>query len=276
MLRYICSVATETTRRSGREYVSLGSSFTAGPGISPRALSRPRRAGQSLLNYPHLLAGPLGLDLVDVSSSGATVADVRTTSQLGQPPQIETLTPSTDLVTLTVGGNDLGYVGSLYAAFLPRWARRVPLLGGRLVRAAAPASRIDRREHVTGAVAQLLADVQARAPRATVVCVDYLTVLPFAFRDDLPIDASDHARLLDLAADLNGALAEAAHRHGVALIAASERSADHHAWSAEPWTTGWSRSGPSSAFHPNPAGMAEVSTLLRALLDEERERSDRD
>ena len=59
-------------------YVALGSSVAAGPGIRPSADGAPFRAGRSARNYPHLVAEQLGLDLVDVTYSGATTANVLT------------------------------------------------------------------------------------------------------------------------------------------------------------------------------------------------------
>jgi len=100
-------------------YVALGSSMAAGPGISPRADGSPYLAGRSARNYPHLVAARLGLDLVDVTYSGATAAHVLTASQNGARPQIDALDGSEALVTVTIGGNDVGYVPFLYAAGIP-------------------------------------------------------------------------------------------------------------------------------------------------------------
>ena len=112
-----------------RRYVALGSSMAAGPGIRPRADGAPFFAGRSARNYPHLVAEMLGLDLVDVTYSGATTANVLSEPQHGAPPQIEALDGSEDLVTITIGGNDVGYVPLLFAAGLPRIARSLPLFG---------------------------------------------------------------------------------------------------------------------------------------------------
>jgi len=125
--------------------VSLGSSFAAGPGIAPRATGRPRKAGQSRRHYPHRLAEPLDLDLVDATSKGATVVHIMTRSQFGQPPQIEAVTTSTKLATLTVGGNDLGYTASLYAACIPPWVSRVSFVADRHRLATEPSRNADRR-----------------------------------------------------------------------------------------------------------------------------------
>ncbi len=72
------------------------------------------------------------------------------------------------------------------------------------------------------------------------MCIDYLTVLPATFRDDLPLNAAQHQRILALADDLNGALAAAARHQQVELVSASQHSVECHAWSGDPWTTGWS------------------------------------
>src|SRR5262249_29760263 len=100
-------------------YVALGSSMASGPGIAPRADGAPWPAGRSARNYPHLVASKLGLDLVDVTYSGATTAHVLRNRQFGAPPQVEALNGSEALVTVTIGGNDVGYVPLLMAACMP-------------------------------------------------------------------------------------------------------------------------------------------------------------
>ena len=122
------------TPTRGTRYVAIGSSFAAGPGITPPATGRPTKARQSQRNYPHLVSRQCGLDLHDVTSSGATVENVLHTSQFGQPPQIAAVTARTDLVTITIGGNDIGYIPSRIAACPPDWISKVPVLGHRLPR----------------------------------------------------------------------------------------------------------------------------------------------
>src|SRR6478752_1689707 len=122
-------------------YVALGSSMAAGPGIRPSADGAPFRAGRSARNYPHLVAEKLGLDLVDVTHSGATTANILTDPQNGTPPQADALEGSEDLVTVTIGGNVAGYVPLLMAAWLPHIVRRLPLLGRVMREMLDPAAR---------------------------------------------------------------------------------------------------------------------------------------
>ena len=93
---------------AGAKYVALGSSYAAGPGIPTQSGGVCTRSSH---NYANLVAAKLKLSLVDVSCSGATTANVLTTSQ-GTNSQIDAVTSDTSLVTFTVGGNDIGYTAT--------------------------------------------------------------------------------------------------------------------------------------------------------------------
>ena len=152
--------------------------MAAGPGIRPSAEGAPLRAGRSARNYPHLVAEKLGHDLVDVTYSGATTANVLTDSQHGAPPQIAALDGSEVLVTITIGGNDAGYVQLLFAAALPRVVRSVPVIGGLLCEQLDPAARDRALAGVAESLKAVGRTVRQRSPRAKVLFVDYLTLLP--------------------------------------------------------------------------------------------------
>jgi len=174
-------------------YVALGSSMAAGPGIRPSAAGAPFRAGRSERNYPHLVAERLGLDLVDVTYSGATTANVLTDSQHGAPPQVEALDGSEDLVTVTIGGNDAGYVPLLTVAGLPRIVRSVPLLGGVVRDMLDPTARDRALVGVAESLKAVGRTLRQRSPRAKVLFVDYLTLLPPAGTPAPPLSDVDVA-----------------------------------------------------------------------------------
>ena len=71
---------------------------------------RMRRGGQVARTRTNhtLVAQRLGLDLVDVTYSGATTAHVLTDRRNNAPPQAGVLDGSESLVTITIGGNDVG------------------------------------------------------------------------------------------------------------------------------------------------------------------------
>jgi lysophospholipase L1-like esterase len=245
-------------------YVALGSSMAAGPGIRPSAPGAPFGSGRSSRNYAHLVAAHLNLDLIDVTFSGATTAHVLAERQRSAPPQIEALDGSEELVTITIGGNDVGYVPLLMAASLPWPARLLPAIGALFDRGA----REQALDGVGNSLRAVGDAVRQRAPRAPVVFVDYLTLLPPDGVSATPLSAADADLGRYIAARLEEATAAAAQATGCELVRAGAASRNHHPWSAEPWTVGagWPLPWRPAPFHPNAAGMRAVADLVAAQV----------
>lgn len=250
-----------------KRYVAIGSSMAAGPGIGPRAKGAPWGSGRSARNYPHLVARRCGLDLVDVTFSGATTAHVLADRQRGVPPQICAVDGSESLVTITVGGNDVGYIPLLMAASLPRAVRRLPLLGPRMSELLDGDARNRALDAVFESLCAVGLAVRERAPRARVFFVDYLTVLPPVGTPAAPLSEADADLGRHVAATLEGLTADAAAATGCEVVRAAAASREHHAWSAEPWTTrpGVPLPGRAAPLHPNAAGMTAAAELVCAL-----------
>jgi lysophospholipase L1-like esterase len=242
--------------------------MAAGPGIRPGAEGAPFRAGRSARNYPHLVAKRLGLDLVDVTYSGATTANVLTDSQHGAPPQADALDGSERLVTVTIGGNDVGYVPLLMAAGLPRAVRFVPLLGGVIREMLDPTARDRALVDVAEALKEVGRTLRQRAPRARVLFVDYLTLLPPAGSAP-PLADVDVVLGRRIAETLERLTGEAAADTGCEWVRVAEASREHHAWSTEPWTTkpGLPLPGRTAPLHPNATGMRAVADLIVDLIE---------
>jgi lysophospholipase L1-like esterase len=257
-----------------RRYVALGSSMAAGPFIPPRATGSSRRAGRSARNYPHLAAASLGLDLVDVTFPGATTANLLQDKQFGVPPQIDTLDGSETLVTVTIGGNDVGYVPLLTAACLPWPAHRIPFLGSRIQSLRDRSARDRDLDEVAASLHEVGDALRRRAPKARVLFVDYLTILPPTGQKASPLSDSDADLGRHIAARLESLTADAAKDTRCELVRAGAASRDHHAWSADPWTTRFSvpLPGRPMPMHPNTEGMQAVADLVttqvRAALPE--------
>jgi lysophospholipase L1-like esterase len=254
-----------------KRYVALGSSMAAGPGIRPRAAGAPWWSGRSAHNYAHLVAARLNLELIDVTFSGATTAHVLADHQRGQPPQITALDGSESLVTVTIGGNDVGYIPLLMAASLPHTARRLPLLGGRISELLDRDTRDRALAEVFHSLCAIGAALRERAPGARVCFVDYLTMLPPAGTPAPPLTQTDADLGRHVAATLERLTAEAATATGCEIVRAAAASREHHAWSAKPWTTrparyGLPLPGRPAPLHPNGAGMRAVAELVAAQL----------
>jgi lysophospholipase L1-like esterase len=247
-------------------YVALGSSFAAGPGVGRRRPGSPRRAGRSSSNYAALYAARAGLELCDVTFSGATAAELLDGQDGAGAPQIEAVTAGTDLVTVTGGGNDVGFIGRLTLESQVWPLRALPAIRREMAETVALTD--ERLDGLGATFDRLLGEVRRRAPGARVVLVDYLTVLP-------PDPAVPTGRLRAPVAAWGRAVAErlsaetraAASRHGCGFVAAGEASRERHAWSASPWTRAygmWPRDG--APFHPNQAGMRAVAALLEPAV----------
>ena len=251
-----------------KRYVALGSSMAAGPGIRPRAAGAPRWSGRSARNYPHLVAERLNLELVDVTFSGATTAHVLADHQHGRPPQVAALNGSESLVTVTIGGNDVGYVPLLTAAALPRIARGLPLLGGRIGELLDRDTRDRALADVFDSLCAVGTALRQRSAGARVFFVDYLTLLPPAGTPAPPLSDSDADLGRHVAATLERVTAEAAAATGCEIVRAAEASRQHHAWSAGSWTTkpGVPLPGRPAPLHPNRAGKRAVAHRVAAQL----------
>ncbi len=253
----------------GSHYVAMGSSFAAGAGIPPLQENVPERCGRSQVNDANLLAAELSLNLTDNGCGGAVTAHL-----LGAwnelPPQIEGVTEATRLVTITVGGNDLNYVGGLFMASCHAGIARNFLADGE-TRECPPVPTPGEEDYasVEDSLVSVVDAVRARAPNARIVLVQYVRLVPDTLCDQT-LMAEEHATTLRrLGQRLAEATAAAASRSGVELLAVDQASARHTPCDAEPWAVGFTEDFDSTGgapWHPTPAGHAAIARMLAEML----------
>ena len=248
------------------QLVALGSSFAAGPGLLPRVQNSPRAAGRSTQNYAHLVGAALGAEVTDVTYSGATVAQLRSGTSRAAP-QVSAVTASTTVVTVTAGGNDVGYLPALTLASLPRALGRVARARQRVRELTDPAMMTSRFTDLAQHLPGLIDDIRAVAPTARIVLVGYLTVLPPIGFDTHPLPPEVASWGRSCAVRLRDTTRDAAETTGADFLDIPLASQDHHAWAAEPWTRRFHYSLREGApYHPNAAGMQAVADRLFDLL----------
>jgi lysophospholipase L1-like esterase len=247
---------------AGSHYVALGSSFAAGPGITQPADVPGTRCARSADNYAHQLARRRGLELTDVSCSGATTQHLLAAwNEL--PPQLDALRPDTRLVTVTIGGNDLGYMAGLIGASCHALQPEAACRG-------VPAPSERDYAGVAERLQRIAVQVHRRSPQARLVFVDYVTVLPPAggcALTPLPEADAETARAID--ARLRQITATVARGNGAQLLEASRVTRAHHACAAEPWINGYAKpdaAAPQAFYHPKLAGMTAVAEALDQAL----------
>lgn len=246
----------------GARYVAMGSSFAAGPGVGPNTPDTPARCGRGMLNYPNLVAAQLKLQLVDATCSGAKTEHV-----LGPwnevPPQIDSVNAQTRLVTITIGGNDVAFVGNIFAAVCEKAITRDPRCQ--------PWQSISEDEWKGDEerMRKIVREVRTRAPNARIVFVDYITVLP-AKANCAAIAMSDErlAYSRAVAKRLAAMTARVARDEGAQVLKFSRLSKTHAPCSDEPWSNGLTApAGDGIPVHPNKAGHRAAATALINFLN---------
>lgn len=268
---------------AGSVYVALGSSFAAGPGLAPP--NEGGRCMRSRMNYAAQLAAKRKLALIDVSCSGA-----RTEHILGSwgelPAQLDAVTARARLVTMTIGGNDLNYIGGLMAASCREVARRAGTANPTCPSPPAPDEAAWTR--VEANLRTIAARVRQQAPLARLIVITYPVVLPEgAPCEASPMTAAQAEAGRAVAARLATLTAKVAQDAGVELLDAAALSKGHDACAASPWMSGYRAAdnpfaalrptspAPAGApaparivvpYHPNLAGMTAIAAALDSRL----------
>jgi lysophospholipase L1-like esterase len=266
------SAASTTTKAANvlrGSYVALGDSYTAGLGI-PEQAGATAGCGQSTSSYPYLVARTLRLDLTDMSCSSATIADMTAAQPTGDgtnPAQLGALSSGTALVTVSIGGNDIGLIDIVTKCTeLDLVPALIPGLGSSTLTpceafyTSGGTDQIGQRiQSVTGHLADTLTQIRERAPHARVYVVGYPDLLPAGgggCGGALGITAGDIAFLNREEVRLNGALEQVARAAGDGYVDTYTPSQGHDACSAPAsrWLEPLLTTSAAAPLHPNAAG----------------------
>ncbi|KFF94683.1 hypothetical protein IQ62_46200 [Streptomyces scabiei] len=266
------------------EWVALGDSYTAG--VIPAAgdvFEVPRdgceRTDQS---YPQAIDRDLGslIELTNVSCGAATIEDITFNAQqpIGRhlppfsedpdypfppvPPQSEAVGSGTDVVTVGVGGNTLGFAQILLTCLqlgdgsggvgTPCRDDLADDIPGRLTK-------------VSGDYKEMLTVLHERAPHAKVLTVGYPTVIPEDTSKCRYNDWEQFASITpgdldwlrdDVLEPLNAVIEKAAGAQGDTFVGLSDSSRNHSVCDSGKWVEGVFTTFPTElAFvHPNARG----------------------
>jgi lysophospholipase L1-like esterase len=241
------------TPKGKPDYVALGSSFAAGAGLGKLEEGSPLLCARSINGYPQQLARMLRLSIVDMSCGGAVTKNLPKSGQFFQGPQIRTITPETRLVTITAGGNDIGYIGDLSLLA----GRKDKTLFGWLVRSTWKGPKTAEGRDWAGLEAELTATLKAiheKAPDAKVVVATYPTILPPGGTcARLGLTAGEAALMRNVGDRLAATTRAAAQKGGAGVVDMNALGTAHHACSQTPWVRGWTNAS-GAPFHPTLAG----------------------
>jgi lysophospholipase L1-like esterase len=255
-----------------KSYVALGDSYTAGPLIADQE----QGSGGCLRsdhNYPHLIAAALRVPTFrDASCSGAGTEDMTSPQNVNpgpaNPPQFDRLDKSTQLVTIGIGGNDIGFEEIIRACATAD--RSSTPCQDRFLHGSTDEIK-DRIATAGPKVGDVLAGIRKRSPKARVFVVNYLSILPETGSGcwpQLPFGDADVPYLRAKQHELNAELAKEAKAKKAKVVDAFTPSVGHDA--CQPTGIRWVE--PIIGFtgaapvHPNQLGMECTAAAALAKI----------
>ena len=253
------SVATPTTSapallQSGDKYVSLGSSLASGFGIAMQSES----CGRSSRNLGQLVAAEFELSLTDVSCGAAVIPNILDMAQGTAKPQIEFVTPDTKLITVVIGGNDIGFNGTALVCGDPSTV------------CTAPTGLAENEAALEGKLVTMLKAIKAKAPDAIVVLVTYPREFPLENCAALSLTDAELSMLRNMGDALQNSLVAAAQQTDVILVDPYSVDGDHTACAPESdrWTSGYKvATGEGFAYHPTALGHEVMASLVADAIN---------
>lgn len=253
-------------------YVALGDSYTSGPGI-PDQVPGSYLCFRSDHNYPSLIAQALKpASFTDVSCAGATTGSMTGLQGLAAP-QFNALGVQDRLVTVGIGGNDVGFalvaiVCLVLAPLDPSGAPcRAHYTSGGTDQVAAAI------EQTAPKIAAVLQGIHQRAPRARVLLIGYPDILPASASDcapgvNDPLAAGDIPWLNGEEKALNRMLARQAAANDATYVDTYRSSIGHDACQVPGtrWIEGVVDVQNAFTIHPNALGMLSDARQILAVL----------
>ncbi|MFB8207842.1 SGNH/GDSL hydrolase family protein [Streptomyces sp. NPDC048567] len=235
----IAQPASASSSAAAGGYVALGDSYSSGVGAGSY-LSDSGDCKRSTKAYPYLWAAANSpSSFTFVACSGATSSTVAS-GQLGA------LSSSTSLVSVTAGGNDVGFADVMQDC----------VLSGESACISAVNAAVGKMNNtLPSGLSSLYSSIHSKAPQAHVVVLGYPRF--YKIGGSCVVGLSDKARTaINNASDvLNGVIAKQAANAGFTFSGVADEFTGHELCSGDPWLH--SVSIPvSNSYHPKPEGQS--------------------
>ena len=256
------------TAEAAPRYTALGDSFAAGP-LIPLQLS-PLGCLKSSNNYGRIAQRTLlYAEYRDATCSGARTDHMFVAQNVSpgpNPPQLDSLSTETELVTINIGGNDIGFseLAQNCVSILPfgspcrdRYTRNGDQISARI---AATEPKVDA----------VLDGIRARSPGARVLVLSYSAIFPHAPSTGcwpkMPVTPRDVVWLRAKHEELNAMLARQATANEAVLVDVYGASVgrDACAGSTVRWVEPYVPANAAAPLHPNLRGMQAMAAMVVA------------
>lgn len=229
------------------EYAAIGDSFAAGTGARSYLDTSCYRSSKS---YPKLLDADANLRLVAFPAcSGASTVEV-----ISQ--QVPAIPSTTRVVTVTVGGNDVGFADVMRTCFAAVSSSCPSYIAAGAATAASP--------EFAASIRNVVDQVQAKAPNAKVIVTGYPLLFHLnASGVNTKYTWADEVNLETV--KLNDVIEANAVAAGAVFVDAEGPFAGHGIGSSSPWINDWSLWRYVDSFHPNATGYTAYAAALRTV-----------
>ena len=255
-------------------FVALGDSYAAGPLIPLQV--EPYGCLKSNNNYGSIAQRKLKYEAYrDMTCSGAETEDMTQPQGVSpgpNPPQFDALDAGTRLVTLTIGGNDIGF-----SSIAEDCINTTPANTGHPCMDKYVVNGVDevsaRIAATAPKVAAVLQGIRARSPEAKILVVNYPAIFPHTGTrgcwPQIPVADGDVVWLRSKQVELNQMIAAQTAANGATLVDAYAASRGHDACKLPVirWVEPAVPASAAAPVHPNLTGMQAMAKLVAAAAN---------
>ena len=210
--------ATSADAASGARYVALGDSYSSGEGAGSYSGGSCDRSAYA---YPQQWANANGpASFAFVACSGATTSDVLSS-------QVSSLSTSTTLVSITIGGNDVGFSSVMETCVLESTSSCESAVAAAEAKIANP---------LPGELDSTLQTIRKDAPSARILVLDYPELYDLSKSSScIGLSTADRTALDQGADQLDSAISAAAARNGDTFLDVRSQFSGHEICDSSSW-----------------------------------------
>jgi lysophospholipase L1-like esterase len=231
------------------KYAALGDSYSAGYGANSTNLDS--SCGRNTYAYPYLVAQQKGYALNFLACGGAVTGDVINN-------QVPSIASDTKVVTITIGGNDIGFTSLIVACTTLGCSSQIA------------SSQNQINTQLPAKLDATYAAIKAKAPSARVIVLGYgrpFRIPPQTCLAATGVSSSEETSLTALVDSLNNTIKARAQAAGFTYADPTSYWAGHDVCASNPFTNGLTIFHASDSYHPTRNGYsAGYTPLVRSIV----------
>ncbi|MFC8682272.1 SGNH/GDSL hydrolase family protein [Microbacterium ureisolvens] len=227
-------------------YAAVGDSFAAGVGAGSYLDTSCYRSSRS---YPKLLDA----DADKLLAAFPACSGANTSAVIAQTSAVPA---GAALVTVTVGGNDVGFADVMQNCFvLPTSTCASKIAAG---------GAIATSDAFAANIAAVIAAIRAKAPAARIVVAGYPLLFALSGGVNSKYAWADEVNAQTVV--LNDVIERVAVANGAVFVDVEDDFAGHGIGSTAPWINDWSWFNTTAGFHPTASGYIAYAAAIRAAV----------